>query len=461
MFFKHRLQSLFNLYRDRQYFKELFKLAFPMAVQNFIMSFLNMVGVMIIGQLGGAAIAAVSLANQIFFLLTLLLFGITSGAAMFTAQLWGKRDLTNIRKVLGLCLFLGLTAGILFWLLARFFSAFALGVYSQDPAVVAAGSQYLQVIGWAFPVTAITTSYAAILRSIGDIKAPLMVNIAALLLNLILSFCLVFGYLGFPQLGIQGAAVAVLVARLLECVGLLWLTYGRRSPVAAGLKELLQVDFSFMGKVLKPILPVALNEVLWSTGVTMYNIIYAHLGTDAIAAMNIAASIDGLAMVIFISISNACAILVGNWIGANEEEQAFRYATRSLGIQLAGALLIGGIILIGAKYILVFYKVSPAIIHDTTNVLTVIGLFYWLRMMNMTLYVGIMRSGGDTRFGLLLDGGTIWVVGVPMALMAAFLFHLPVYWVYLLAMSDEASKWVIGLFRFFSKKWIHNLTQTI
>lgn len=420
-----------------------------------------MVGVVMIGQLGDAPVAAVGLANQIFFLLNLMLFGITSGSAMFTAQLWGKRDVPNIRKVLGLALTLGLTLSLVFLIIAEFFPARVLSIYSQDADVVALGSDYLRIIGFSFILFAISFCYSAVLRSTGDVQTPLVVTIMALSLNALLSYTLIFGKLGFPIMGVTGAAIAVLASRVVECCVLLWLIYRKRSPAAGKISELFSYDLVFARKVLKPVLPVVANEMLWSTGITAYNVVYARIGTESIAAMNIAGSIEQMAFVLFQGIGHACAILVGNRIGASEEEQAFRYAARSETLGVLGGAAIGSIILVSANSLLSLYNVSPTVIYYAHRVLTIIGLLLWLRVSNMILFIGVIRSGGDTRFGFLLDGVIIWVVGVPLAFAGAFIFHLPIYWVYLLVMSEEITKWLLGMHRFFSRKWIHNLAQTV
>jgi putative MATE family efflux protein len=452
---------MIGFFSDKDYYRRLLKIGLPIALQQFIMSSLNLVGVVMIGQLGAAPVAAVGLANQIFFLLNILIFGITSGSAMFTAQLWGKRDVPNIRKVLGLALTMGLTAGLIFLIIAEVFPAQALSIYSKDAVVIALGSQYLRIIGFSFLLYAISFCYSAVLRSTGDVKTPLFVTITALSLNMVLSYTLIFGKLGFPALGVQGAAIAVLSSRVVECTVLLGLTYRKGSPAAGKLGELFSYDLEFARKVLKPALPVVANELLWSTGTSAYSVVYGRIGTDAIAAMNIASSIDNLAFVVFIGIGNACAILVGNCIGEGDEGQAYRYAARTLVLGILGGIVVGAVILASANSILTLYKVPPIVIGYAYRVLLIIGSLLWLRASNMILFIGAFRSGGDTRYAFLLDGVIIWIVGVPLAFAGAFLFHLPVYWVFLLVMSEELTKWLLGGYRFFSRKWIHNLTQTV
>ncbi len=448
-------------FADRDYFRQLIKIALPIALQNLIMSSLNMVGVIMIGQLGDTSVAAVGLANQVFFLLQLVLFGITSGSAMFTAQLWGKNDVPNIHKVLSLCVLLGLTAGLAFLSLSQLVPQMVLGLYSSDPAVIALGSEYLRIFGWSYAFVAITFSYAAVLRSTGNVRLPLLVSISALGFNTLLSYLLIFGGFGLPALGVRGAAWAALIARALECLALLWYTYRLRTPAAMPLHQLWGLDVGFVGRVLKPVLPVMFNELLWSLGITAYNAIYAHIGTEAIAAMNIVATIDNMALVLFLGISTACFILVGNLIGAGKPEKAYQYAVRTLVLSVGLSLLVSGLILSIAPLILSLYKVSPAVIGYAQRVLAIIALLLWLRVSNIIVLLGALRSGGDTRFALVLDGFIIWLMGVPLAYLGAFVLHLPVYWVYLLVMTEEFAKWVLGMWRFFSKKWIHNLAQTV
>jgi putative MATE family efflux protein len=296
------------------------------------------------------------------------------------------------------------------------------------------------------------------MRSTGNVKVPTTVSVGALLISTFLSYALIFGRFGLPELGIQGAAVAAVIARFLECVTLLTVTYAAKLPVAASLRELTSFDRVFLRRVIKPMLPVILNELFWSLGITTYNIIYGRMGTQPYAAMNIVSTIEQVGFVIFIGISNATSVLVGNRIGSGKEEDAYLYAGRSLGLGILGGILLGLVLQLVKAPVLSLFKVSPEVIQDASRIINVVSFFLWVRVNNMTTVVGILRAGGDTRFSLFLDGIIIWIVGVPMAYLGAFVFHWPVYLVYLCAMSEEATKWFLGINRYFSRKWINNLT---
>lgn len=456
------IRKLIDFYRDPEYFTNIRKIALPIMAQQFMFSALNMAGVVFVGQKGETAVAAVGLANQIAFLLNLVHFGIVSGAAMFTAQFWGRRDIPNLRRVLGLCLLLALAVSLVFFTLSQFIPAQILHIYSSDPAVIELGTEYIRIYSWTFIFLAITFSYVAVMRSTGDIRTPVFINVCALALSTFLSYAFIFGKFGFPEMGIEGVAQAILIARGLECLTLLIIVYTRvESPVAASLRELTSVNFDFLKRVFHVMLPVILNELLWSLGITTYNAIYGHISTEAIASINIIGAIEQVAFVVFIGISHATSVLVGNRIGASKEDEAHLYAGRSLGLGFAGGILTGLILQLVKMPVLSLFQVSPEVIEDASRVLIIMSIFMAIRINNMTIIVGVLRAGGDTRFSLFIDGIIIWLVGVPMAALGAFVFHFPVYFVYLCAMSEEATKWLIGINRYISRKWINNLAAQV
>ena len=451
------IERIREYYNDTEYLPNIRRIAIPIIIQQFTFAGLNMLGVIFVGQKGETSVAAVGLAGQLAFLLNLVHFGIISGAAMFTAQFWGRQDVPNLRRVLGLCLMFAIGTSLVFFALAYLIPAQILGIYTTDPKVIELGTDYIRTFSWTFLFLAVTVSYGFVMRSTGNVKMPTTVSVFALLLSTFLSYALIFGRFGFPNMGIHGAAVAAVIARGLECVVLVFLCYAGKTPVAASLKELTDFDMKFAGRVIKPMLPVMLNELFWALGITTYNAIYGRLGTESFAAMNIVGTIEQMAFVLFIGISNATSVLVGNRIGAGKEDEAFVYAGRSLGLGVIGGILMGILLQLVKEPVLSLYNVSPDVIANASRVLTVMMFFLWARVNNMTIVVGILRAGGDTRFSLFLDGFIIWLVGVPMAWLGANVWHLPVYFVYLCAMSEEAAKWFLGMRRYFTRKWIQNL----
>jgi putative MATE family efflux protein len=447
------------MFSDREYISRLVKIALPIIIQNFVASALNVVGVLFIGQLGETSIAAVGLANQIFFLLNLMLFGIVSGSAIFTAQCWGSGDLVAIRKVTGLCLGLSLVGSGLFTIIALGFPQTAMSLYTTDTQVITLGAGYLVIIGFSYIPTAISFTYAVQLRSTGNVRIPMFVSAISLGIGTFLNYAFIFGEFGLPKMGVSGAAVGTCIARLLECAAMVSITYLGKLPTAVRLVDMRGLSRAFIRRYMVTVLPVVANESIWALGISIYNMVYAHIGTEAIAAVNITSTIDQLAFVTFLGIGNASAIMIGNRIGAGEEEKAYTYARRGLVLVICLAVVTGLTLILLSGNLFGAYKISAEAAGHARGVLIVLSCALWLRSCNMLLIVGILRSGGDTRYVLLIDIGSVWLVGIPMALLGAFVFHLPVWGVVAMVMADEVAKFIGGMYRFFSRKWIKNIVH--
>lgn len=453
------MQSPF--FGPRSFYGTLLRLAVPIVLQQLVLNALNAVDVLLVGQLGDTSVAAVGLANQVFFLMSLFLFGVGSGSAIFSAQYWGRGDLRNVRRMLGLALLLGITGSVLFSLAAILAPGRVLSLYSGDPDVVSLGSRYLRVAGLCYLPTAISTMYGMILRSTRQVKIPMAISVTALSLKTALAYLLIFGGFGLPALGIMGAAVATCLARALECAAMLTFTYGMKLPAAASLREMARIDGALVGRFIRIASPVILGEVLWSFGVTTYNAIYAHIGTGAIAAVSISSTIEGIAVVPFIGMGNAAAVMLGNHIGAGGDD-AMDYARRFLFLAIGGAVMMGLALFFGREVILDAYRISQEAQMDALGVLAALSVGLWLKAANMMTIVGILRSGGDTRFALFADTGSMWLIGVPMALLGGLILHLPIYWVVAMVLvADEGVKCTISLRRVRSGRWIHNVLRAM
>lgn len=446
---------------DSEYHSLLLRIAVPIMIQQFVMSSVNMMDVIMIGQLGDQAVAAVGLANQFSFILIIMLFGIGSGSAIFTAQFWGNHDIPNIRKVLGICLAMCFTAGTFFTVMSTVFPAQVMRILSPDPEVISLGSKYLRLVGIGYFPYALTISFASMLRSIQNVKLPMIVSTFALGLKTIMNYALIFGNFGFPAMGVEGAGLSTCIARGIEFIVLIFLVYMLKTPLAAKPREMIGASAAFVKIFIKTSLPVAVNETLWSLGMTTYNVIFANISTKFVTAVNISNAVENMAFVFLIGMMDASAVIVGSKIGANDEAKAYDYAKRSIIINVVLGILLGASIFLLSGAILSLYKVSLDAQIYARSILTIMSCALWIKASNMMIVVGVLRSGGDTKFAFFLDVGTLWGVGVPLVMIGAFVFHLPIQWVYLLMISDELAKLFIGLARFVSKRWINNLTQVV
>ena len=442
----------------------LFALAGPIALQNLIGSGLNLADNVMIGALGAASIAGVALANQIFFLLLLFSFAIGSGAAIFTAQYWGKGDQATIRKYLGLSLTVLMAGTLIFFILAQVMPQQLLEIFSTDPKVVQQGSRFLQLVSWGFLFQAVSMSFVNVLRSIEKVRLPLVASVLSLLLNTFLNWVLIFGHLGAPALGVTGSALATVIARFVEMliiVGFIYLRRpkGKRHPLAATPRELWGFSWSEFRQFVKVTLPVVGNEVGWALGYSIPAFVFARLGTDSIAAYNIADTAIKLVLVVFFGTTNANAVLVGKSIGEENPQEArslarfFSFLAPALGAAL-------GLVLVASSFFV------PLAFHVNAEVRNWARLGMWLfaldmplRMFNWHVIVGILRAGGDTTYSLILDVGGTWLVSVPLCLVAGLVLGLPFGLVYTATLLEDVPKIFMGLARLKSGKWLNNLTQ--
>ncbi len=441
------------------FYKKLFNLALPIAFQNLVISSVNLVDVFMIGTRGETAIAALGLANQIMFLFILCLFGVNSGSGIFTAQFFGKRDMKSVHGVLGLSIMLGLSIGMLFFTLGWWFPETAIGFYSKDPAVIEAGARYLEITVWSYPIVAISFAFAMQLRSVGKALLPMWTSTMALLVNGFLNYLLIFGKFGFPEMGIEGAAWATTIARTLECLVMIAAVYILKYPLASRFEELLSVKKEFFMKYLKVSSPVFINELVWALGITAHNVVYARLGTRAVAAVNIENSVERIAFVAFIGIANAAATMLGHEIGAGKMNLAGEYAKKLVTVSfiVSGAVSLG--VFLFADPILNLYEMSGELRDMCMRVLLIFCVILPFRAFNALNIVGILRSGGDTKAALYIETGALWLVSVPLAVAGGIFFKWPLYVVFLLACSEELVKFILGIRRYLTGKWINNLVN--
>lgn len=447
-----------EFFGDRKFYSVMLKVALPIAAQALVFNLLNAVDVLLIGQLGETAVAAVALSNQLTFLMNVFLFGVGSGTAIFTAQFWGRQDVPSLRKAFGLGLLIALVGGALFTTLGALIPAGVLRIYTSDMAVVTIGAPYLRIVSLSYVFTAFSTVYGITLRTTRHVKLPVAVSVGALSFKTIVAYGLIFGRFGLPELGITGAAVATVIARAIECVVLLTLTYRWHLPPALVPADVRGISRTFIATFATMTVPVILNELFWALGTNVYTGIYARIGTESVAAVNIAGTIEGVALVPMFGVANACAIILGNAIGGGDSNLARNYSRKFLALALAIGLALGTLMFGASRLILGAYNISPEAVNYARGIMTVMTLALWLKASNLLIVVGILRSGGDTRFSLAIDIGPMWLLGIPLALLGAFVLCLPVYFVVMLViLGDEATKFLLGMWRVRSGRWLRDV----
>jgi putative MATE family efflux protein len=451
----------FTLFNDKIFYKSLFAIAIPIMLQNLVDSFVNMVDTVMIGRLGTVEIAAVGLGNQFFFTYYMIVFGMCSGSAIFTAQFWGKRDIPGIRKNTGFCLILTFFLALLFTLGCFFFPEEIIRIYSRDPAVVAAGAAYLKTLSPAFIPSGICFVFIQALRSTEKVQLAMVSTLIALSINVVLNYLFIFGFGPIPAMGVVGAAIATVIARITEMGILVGVSYARHYPPAGSLRELTGFAGSFIGRFFYIVSPVVFNELAWSLGVMSQNIIIARTHTDAIAAFNITHTFSQLTWVIFIGLGNGVAVLIGKKIGEGDEKTARDYASR---IVRFSPLLAGGtalILLLLSRFLPLVFKVNDNVLAITVVMFIILACTYPFRAFNMAMVIGVCRSGGDTVFCIVYDVLLMWVVALPLAAAASFIFNAPIWAIYLCINIEDPIKMILGLWRLKTGKWLHNVVAKL
>lgn len=450
-----------KLHRDRSFYKTMISLALPIVIQNMISSSLNMVDTVMIGKLGEAEIAAVGLANQYFFFYSLVIYGIASSSGIFMAQFYGKQDTVNIHKVLGLGLMIGGAIALLFTGITYLFPQSIMNIFTKEADVSSLGVEYLSIIAFTFLLFSINAVYASALRCTRQPKLPMASSVAALIANTILNYILIFGHLGFKPMGVKGAAIATLISRIIEVSMTLGMVYLGKNTLAAKAKNLIHIPRELIERFVKSAVHIVLNDGLWGLGVTVCTIAYARTGKQSMAAVQIANTVQNIFFVLIGGLASATAIMIGNKIGEGTEETAYKYAVKSLKLALVLGFVHGLLLLLVAPFIAHWFNVSQDTYVITVNVLRVMAFVIFAKFFNFVMSIGVLRSGGDTKFIMILELLTIWVIAVPVAFIGALVLKLPIHWVVLLVALEEVIKIFVEVPRVLSKKWLNNLIESI
>lgn len=451
------LSYLNDLFEDKKFLRKTITIGIPIAMQALLNTTLNLVDTMMIGSLGESAIAAVGLANKVFFVFTLLLFGVVSGSSILTAQYWGKRDVKNIRRVLGVSLIIGVTASVIFMAAGLFIPNIVMRIFTPSESTIAVGSSYLFIVALSYPLTAVTNCYIALLRATNKVKAPVFISIVSIGVNVILNYTFIFGNFGAPELGVRGAAIATVIARLVEVISILYVVYIDKGAAAAKIKELTDFDKEFIKRYFVTVSPVIANEFIWGLGVTMYSLVYGRMGDEAVASITITQNVEQICVVLFQGLSSATAVILGNELGANKLNNAEKHAKSFFTLQLILALVMGIICILIRTPLIRLFSVPNNVASDITKCLTVFVCYLPFRTFNLVNIVGVLRSGGDTKAALLLDMTGVWCVGIPFAFLGGIVLGLPIYYVYALITLEEVYKFILGFRRYKEKKWLKNI----
>ncbi len=434
---------------NRKFYKTLITLSVPIVIQNFLNSMVNLADSFMIGSLGVDAINAVGFGNELFFLYVILLFGICSGASIYMGQYWGKNEIKSIHYVMGLCFIISMAASLVFCIVSLVFPEVFISFFSKDENVIKLGSDYLRIVAVTYILTAITLTMNTALRSINQTKIPMFTTFVALVINVVFNYIFIYIF----KWGVVGAAIATAMARLAEVIAVIVISYKLKLPIAVKIGSYFKIPKEFIKPFFIAVVPVILNEFVWALGTTLYNVAYKAAGNEAQAAVRISASVQNLFNVIGMGIGSACGIMLANQLGANRIEDAVKNSRRFLKISIVISSVMCVLLLVSSPVLLSLYKVPQSVKDDAALIMVIIAFGMIIRTYNFTTIVGILRSGGDTKYCLMLDMLGVWLVGVPFVFVGAYLFKLPIYVLVLLVLSEEVFKFFLSTKRVLGNIW--------
>ncbi|MBQ6496495.1 MAG: MATE family efflux transporter [Firmicutes bacterium] len=448
-----------NTVDNRKLLKSVFVVAGPIALQSLIASSLNLVDNLMIGALGEVALNAVGVSVQLFFVYWMFVFGFVSGSATFMAQFFGARDFVNIRRTTGFAFCVVFGMGVLFFCAAMIFPQYVLRIFTKYPEVIATGIPYVRTGAFTFLLIPITQSLTVALRSTQQTHLPLIASVTGLCMNTFMNYCLIYGKFGFPRLEVQGAALATVISRCVELGLVLFFIFGRNNILKGPIREFFGFHQELARRIVRNALPTTINETMWGLGTSLYVAAFARISISAGAAIQACNTINSLFSLAAFSVGDAVLILVGQKLGEGEKGMAFEMAKKLTALAVIIGFILGGLTILFGKPILSLFDFTAAGAEDAWLILLVYAALLWLDVYNATIVTGVLRCGGDTRFAMFTEVGTVWLIGVPLAFLTSLVLGWPIYLAVLAVKTENLVKSVFLTLRFRSRKWLNTVIE--
>ena len=448
------------LVRDKQFYKTAALLATPVVLQSMITISVNMLDTIMLGAFGEVQLSGSALANSFVSIYQILCMGIGGGAAVLTAQYWGANDVLAVRRVTTLMLRISMVLASLFFISALAIPELIMRMYTSNAEVIAAGAVYLRIISPMFLLMGLSVTLTIVLRSVREVKLPLILSGISFFTNLFFNWVLIFGHFGLPQMEIRGAALATVLARLIEAGILVWYVFFREKRIGLKFRHLLEPCKEYLPRYLKYSVPVIVSDFLLAMGNTVVTMIIGHLSASFVAANSIVAMTVQLSTVMCMGFANAGSIMTGNTLGQGEPERAHKQGITFLLMSIVLGLLASGMIMLGRPIIIEAYNITDETKQIAYRLMEAMAFMVVFRSTQSMLTKGVLRGGGDTRFLLVADIAFLWLLSIPLGYLSAFVWHLSPFWIYLLMKVDSICKTVWCTYRLMGTKWIKTVARS-
>lgn len=457
----HASPPLISLTDKRAFRRAVIFLSIPVAAQMLLQSMLGMADVIMVGDLGSSAIAAVGLAAKIHFLLLVLMSGLATGCSILIAQYSGAKDFPSCQQTLAVTLFVGTLVMLPLTLAFGFASNTWVNWINPDPEVTKLAAQFLIITAPVLLLTQWIVIYEASLRALGSTTMPLIAGVTAAIINIVINYALINGNWGFPALGVAGAAWGTLIARIFQLFIIVGWIYGKKHGFGLSFAQIKHgLDKVQIHRYLAFSLPLVANYAIWAVGNSTYHLVTGYAGTDALAVMGVIVPIESAFFALFVGLANASAVLIGRELGAGNNDTAwhlhkfFDRITFILLILFCSALWFARPLVLN-----VFDQLDAASTELLFNTIGVFCLLVWVKVINMMRIIGVLRAGGDNRFTLITDTIVMWAFGLPIYIAVVFLTKISFIYIYALMFLEDALKFIPVIRRIGSRKWMNNLTK--
>ena len=441
--------------RKRSLRKEIVRLAFPIALQQFMTALVGACDAIMLGKLSQDAMSAVSLATQVTFVFNLFMFAFMAGENMFVAQYYGKGDYTGISQVFSLVTKICGCIAVVFLAGTLFFPEQLMRILTNEETLIVLGSEYLRVIGISYVFSGIAQTFLAIMKNCGAVNMSTLINGVMVILNIALNAVFIFGLSGFPKMGIKGAALATVLATVVQ---FLWSVGYVLCRIRAVKFSLRSCEKKLFGRFWQKAVPLLINNLAWGIGFSMYSVIMGHLGTDAVAANGIANISKNLVVCFCLGLGNAGSIIVGNRLGADRLQEAKEVGETLTKTAIIAGIVSGLVLIALSPFITKMVDLTPTARGYLQKMLLICSYYIAGKSVNCMTIGGIFAAGGDSKFGMLCDSVTLWCITVPLGCICAFILKLPVMIVYFVLNLDEIIKLPVVYKHYKKYKWIKNLT---
>lgn len=435
-------------------FKTLFSIALPISIQSLLQSSLGMIDQIMIGQLGETSVASVNLGTRLMFIMVYSLSGISAVSSIYTSQYEGAGTKEKHSAVMKITILEGLLCVLPFLIAGLFFPQQIVRIFSEDNTVIQKGANYLFITAFGFIPKLFSISISAILRCTGKAKITLITGLSSVAINTVLNLIFIFGFGPIKAHGVEGAAIATVIAIFIEAtINIIYLEKTKH-PSRLSLAIKAKADKGFYKKFAITTLPAIGNECFWALGDAIYSGIYGHMSTVSLAAITLTFPIQGMSVGFFSGLSAAAGVIIGNNLGAKKTKEAYTLAWDFFKLCIIGCGIIGILIVLFGSVYLKFYNVTDEVKLYTKSLLAIFACYLWVKVSNMVMLGGVLRSGGKTRYTLILDLIGTWGIGIPLGFLCAFVFKWNILMVYTAINIEEVIRLTLGLIKVKSKDWI-------